>query len=152
LGNDNRQLAVYNGFSDICSGFDEKYLYASVYLTYGIGREPALAMDYDGVLKYYECDHLGSVRTIFDEDGNVLSDHEYEPFGNEFFDTKEDNRLSWIGKERDQESLLGYFGARKYDFLSRWFSSIDLLWEEYNIICCLICFVKYCCPNLFYQL
>jgi hypothetical protein len=35
----------------------------------------------------------------------------------EFFDTKEDNRLSWIGKERDKESLLGDFGARKYDFL-----------------------------------
>jgi hypothetical protein len=87
LGNDNRQLAIYNGFSDICSGFDEKYLYASDYLTYGIGREPALAMDYDGGIKYYVCDHLGSVRTIFDEDGNVLSDHEYEPFGNEFFDS-----------------------------------------------------------------
>jgi hypothetical protein len=27
----------------------------------------------------------------------VLSDHEYKPFGNEFFDTKKDNRLSWIG-------------------------------------------------------
>jgi hypothetical protein len=131
LGNDNRQLAVYNGFSDICFGFDEKYLYASKYLTYGIGREPALAMDYDGGIKYYVCDHLGSVRTIFDKDGNMLSDHEYEPFGNEFFDTKEDNRLSWIGKERDKESLLGDFGVRIYDFLSRWFSSIDLLWEKY---------------------
>jgi len=71
------------------------------------------------------------VRTIFDEDGNVLSDHEYEPFGNEFFDTKEDERLSWIGKERDKESLLGDFGARKYDFLSGRFTSIDPLWEKY---------------------
>ena len=106
-------------------------MYASEYLTYGIGREPALAMDYDGGIKYYICDHLGSVRTIFDEDGNVLSDHEFEPFGNEFFDTKEDNRLSWIGKERDKESLLGDFGARKYDFLSGRFTSIDPLWEEY---------------------
>jgi len=60
-----------------------------------------------------------------------LCDHEYEPFGNEFFDTKKDNRLSWIGKERDKESLLGDFGARKYDFLSGRFTSIDPLWEEY---------------------
>jgi uncharacterized protein RhaS with RHS repeats len=73
--------------------------------------------------------HLGSVRTIFDGDGNVLSDHEYEPFGNEFFNTKEDNRLSWIGKEQDKESLLGDFGARKYDFLSGRFTSIDPLWS-----------------------
>jgi len=100
-------------------------------LTYGIGREPALAMDYDGGIKYYVCDHLGSVRTIFDEDGNVLSDHEYEPFGNEFFDTKEDNRLNWIGKEQDKESLLGDFGARKYYFLSDRFTSVDPLWEKY---------------------
>jgi hypothetical protein len=42
-----------------------------------------------------------------------------------FFDTKEDNRLSWIGKERDKESLLGDFGARKYGFLSGRFTSID---------------------------
>ena len=100
-------------------------------MTYGIGREPALAVDYDGGIKYYICDHLGSVRTVFDENGKVLSDHEYEPFDNEFFDTKEDNRLSWIGKERDRESLLGDFGARKYDFLSGRFTSIDPLWEQY---------------------
>jgi len=49
----------------------------------------------------------------------------------EFFDTKKDNRLSWIGKERDKESLLGDFGARKYDFLSARFTSIDPLWEKY---------------------
>jgi len=48
-----------------------------------------------------------------------------------FFDTKEDNRRSWIGKERDKESLLGDFGARKYDFLSGRFTSIDPLWEKY---------------------
>ncbi|MEI6089125.1 MAG: hypothetical protein WCR42_01605 [bacterium] len=40
--------------------------------------------------------------------------------------------LSNIGKERDEESYLGDFGVRKYDYAVGRFTSPDVLWEKYN--------------------
>ena len=40
-------------------------------------------------------------------------------------------RKTYIGKERDDESYLGDFGVRKYDYASGRFTSPDVLWEKY---------------------
>jgi hypothetical protein len=43
----------------------------------------------------------------------------------------DNNRQSFIGKEKDNESSLGDFGVLKYDdFVGRFFQ-IDPLWEKY---------------------
>ena len=40
-------------------------------------------------------------------------------------------RKTYIGKERDDESYLGDFGVRKYDYAAGRFTSPDVLWEKY---------------------
>jgi RHS repeat-associated protein len=40
-------------------------------------------------------------------------------------------RKTYIGKERDDESYLGGFGVRKYDYAAGRFTSPDVLWEKY---------------------
>jgi RHS repeat-associated protein len=39
-------------------------------------------------------------------------------------------RKTYIGKERDDESYLGNFGVRKYDYAAGRFTSPDVLWEN----------------------
>jgi len=65
---------------------------------------------------YYHNDALGSPVAATDENGNLLWQEEYEPYGSRIL--KQDNgsnRLWYTGKP--EESLLGiqYFGARWYD-------------------------------------
>lgn len=40
-------------------------------------------------------------------------------------------RKTYIGKERDDESYLGDFGVRKYDYAAGRFTALDMLWEKY---------------------
>ena len=40
-------------------------------------------------------------------------------------------RKTYIDKERDDESYLGDFGVRKYDYAAGRFTSPDMLWEKY---------------------
>ena len=40
-------------------------------------------------------------------------------------------RKTYIGKEGDEESYLGDFGVRKYDYAAGRFTSPDVLWEKY---------------------
>ena len=42
-----------------------------------------------------------------------------------------EERLAYIGKEKDQESNLGDHGVRKYDYETGHFTSTDVLWEKY---------------------
>jgi RHS repeat-associated protein len=83
---------------------------------------------------YLTYDHLGSVRLITDANYNVISRHDYLPFGEEVpaatsgrdgtFGTANDFvNQKFTAKERDSESGLDYFGARYYgSALGRWTS------------------------------
>ena len=46
-------------------------------------------------------------------------------------DNNNDERLSFLGKEKDEESDLGDYGVRKYDDLTGRFTATDPLWEKY---------------------
>jgi len=90
--------------------------------------------------QYFLKDHLGNTRILFDENGTVLQDNSYYPFGmaiealchSENFTP--DNKYLYNGKElQDDFGLEWYdYGARFYDpQIGRW-HSVDLLAEKYT--------------------
>jgi RHS repeat-associated protein len=81
---------------------------------------------------YLSYDHLGTTRLVTNVSGQVVSRHDYLPFGEEIPSGVGGRDGTWgsgadgvnqkfIGKERDSESGLDYFGARYYgSALGRW--------------------------------
>ena len=89
-------------------------------------------------VRYALTDQLGSVRALIDEDGNVVQQNDYYPFGakvtREDYVNSDDNRFLFSGKESQELlDLNAYdFGARMYDAsLGRW-NTVDLLGEKYT--------------------
>jgi len=86
---------------------------------------------------YYLKDHLGSVRATVDENGQLVSRDDYDPWGLQLAGrswavaTGLPNKFT--GKERDDDFGLNwdYFGARYYDpEIARWLA-VDPLEEKY---------------------
>ncbi len=74
---------------------------------------PVLAGEY---VLFYHNDTLGSPVAVTDINGNIVWRADYEPFGNVATLTETlPNTHDFIGKERDAETSLHYFGARFYD-------------------------------------
>jgi RHS repeat-associated protein len=68
----------------------------------------------DGLF-YYFSDHLKTASVTTDASGNIKSESDYYPWGGELqFVANDSNHYKFIGKERDSESCLDYFGARYY--------------------------------------
>ncbi len=70
-----------------------------------------------GTTHYYLTDHLGTVRAILDENGTVLSTHDYEPFGTElepFSSDLTENKYKYTGQERDYDTGMDYMHFRYY--------------------------------------
>ena len=88
-------------------------------------------------VRYALTDQLGSVRALIDEDGNVVQQNDYYPFGAKIvrddYADSDDNRSLFSGKESQELlDLNAYdFGARMYDAsLGRW-NMADPLGEKY---------------------
>ncbi|MDL2308440.1 RHS repeat-associated core domain-containing protein [Bacteroidales bacterium OttesenSCG-928-B11] len=83
---------------------------------------------------YYHTDHLGSSSWITDKDGDPVQFMHYLPFGETAIDQRAtywNSRYTFSGKEKDEETGYGYFGARYYDSdLSIWLS-VDPLASKY---------------------
>lgn len=86
---------------------------------------------------YHLTDHLGSVRVIVNENGEVIEQNNYYPCGMRWNDPESqtsDNRYRYSGKEDQSFVNVPYldFGARLYDsrFSIRW-SAVDPKLEEY---------------------
>jgi RHS repeat-associated protein len=75
--------------------------------------------------RYHFSDHLGTPRVIADAGGNVLSRHDYYPYGKEITAWTDGETHKFTGKERDTESGLDYFGARFYASSAARFASVD---------------------------
>jgi RHS repeat-associated protein len=103
-----------------------------------------IAEEYDGTVStsmpcttcYFTYDHLGTVRLITDQNANVISRHDYLPFGEEipanaagrngqFGPANDSVAQKFTAKERDSESGLDYFGARYYGSGLGRFTSAD---------------------------
>jgi RHS repeat-associated protein len=79
------------------------------------------------IWNFYHQDHLGNTRVITDDQGNVIAEHKYFPYGEELTSQTQD-ALShrFTGHERDFESNLDYMMARYYNSFMGRFLSVDL--------------------------
>ena len=82
-------------------------------------------------IKYNLDDHLGSSNVLVDENGTLVNQEEYYPFGETSFGSYAKKRYRFCGKEKDEESGMYYYGARYYSpWLCR-FISVDPLAGKY---------------------
>ncbi len=90
---------------------------------------------------YYVKDHLGSIRAVVNETGDVVSYADYYPFGLLLRSQQSDlTKENYTGHELDTETGLLYAGARYYlPEIGRW-GSVDPLaekftgWSSYNYV------------------
>jgi len=89
------------------------------------------------VIRFPYDNHLGSACLELDTAGYVISYEEYHPFGTSSFREKNSSievslkRYKYVGKERDEESGLYYYGARYYAAWLGRFVSVDPLQHKY---------------------
>ena len=93
-------------------------------------EEIVLSLEENSGWYYYVTDHLGSVRAVVDEEGEVVSYSDYYPFGLEMAGRSSLTEIAkpkenYTGHELDEESGLVYAGARYYmPEIARW-TSVD---------------------------
>jgi RHS repeat-associated protein len=74
-------------------------------------------------VQYHHADHLGSSSLVLGADATWINREDYFPFGETSFGSFGRKRYRFTGKERDEESGLGYHGARYLSHSSmRWTS------------------------------
>ncbi len=97
--------------------------------------------------QYHITDHLGSVRVVINQDGEVLARNDYYPFGKSHNNpslmagltnpaTPEANRFLFNGKEKQLTGNLGLldYGARMYDNETvRWFGMDQLAEKHFTL-------------------
>ena len=87
---------------------------------------------------FYHSDHLGSASWITDGRGMPVQHLQYLPFGEPFVDQHPAGyreRYTFTGKEKDEETGYGYFGARYMDheLMTMWLS-VDPMADKYPSI------------------
>ncbi|MEZ4791646.1 MAG: RHS repeat-associated core domain-containing protein, partial [Flavobacteriales bacterium] len=82
-------------------------------------------------VKYNLEDHLGTSSVMVDNSGNLVNREEYYPFGDTCFGAFAKKRYRYVGKEKDNESGLYYYGARYYSSWTCRFVSVDPLASKY---------------------
>ncbi|MBR6179357.1 MAG: RHS repeat-associated core domain-containing protein, partial [Bacteroidales bacterium] len=86
---------------------------------------------------FYHSDHLGSASWITDSIGIPIQHLQYLPYGEPYVDQRHagatySERFRFTGKERDEETGYGYFGARylDHDLMTMWLS-VDPMADKY---------------------
>ena len=87
---------------------------------------------------FYHSDHLGSASWITDNSGLAVQHLQYLPYGERYVDQRAagyHERFTFTGKERDEETGYGYFGARYMDheLMTMWLS-VDPMADKYPSI------------------
>ncbi|MFH1051210.1 MAG: RHS repeat-associated core domain-containing protein [bacterium] len=91
----------------------------------------------NGTTKEFQItDHLGNVRTVLTfkmtDSTTSMSSYDYKPFGDTLWTSAgSENRLGYIGRERDYENNYFSFGARNYDSETGRFLSVDPFFEAF---------------------
>ena len=85
-----------------------------------------------GTMEYHVTDHLGNVRVVLNDSGEVIQSNDYYPFGMLMAQGgSSTNKYLYNGKEVQEQTGWLDYGARMYDnSLGRWFS-MDRLAEKY---------------------
>lgn len=78
-------------------------------------------------IKYELVDIIGSSMVLLDNTGAEVNSQEYYLFGETSFGSYAKKRYQYVGKERDEESGLYYYGARYYSPWTCRFISVDPL-------------------------
>ena len=76
-------------------------------------------------------DYLGSARITLSTTAEPLQSSSYHPYGTERTSTGSGARTSYIGREHDKETDLGFYGVRLYEPEYGRFLSTDVLWGKY---------------------
>ena len=88
------------------------------------------------VIRYQYGDHLGSASLELNQEAHIITYEEYHPFGTTSYRSGKSEteaslkRYKYVGKERDEESGLYYYGARYYAAWICRFVSVDPMKEE----------------------
>ena len=89
------------------------------------------------VIRYQLDNHLGSAALELDDVAAVISYEEYHPFGTTSYRSGRNateislKRYRYVGKERDDETGIYYYGARYYAVWLARFISVDPLKDDY---------------------
>jgi RHS repeat-associated protein len=97
-------------------------LLAAIVLILG-GVTPAHAQT--EVVEYYALDAIGSVRVVFDVNGNVIGRMDYDPFGAPLSSGNGLPSRAYAGLFRDGEAGLDFAQARSYQVRTGRFSTVD---------------------------
>ena len=131
LGGNKQQLAVYNGretsVPNVCLDSGHRvHFYPTEYLSYGNGGSALITTRPDSSQEYKIVDHLGSTRVVLNDTGGVISQYDFEPFGDPIAKTGLDTRKNYIDKEKDAESGTSNYGVRQMDNrLARFISELS---------------------------
>ena len=98
--------------------FDFKYYYL-----YG----QLVAQETQGEKRYYLTDNIGSISVVTDQNGGILQETEYQPFGS--VTSGGDSRYTFTGKEKDSTGIM-YFGARYYSPFLKQFTQADTIIQD----------------------
>ena len=87
---------------------------------------------------FYHSDHLGGASWITDADGKAVQHLQYLPYGEPYVNQRisgYNERFTFTGKEKDEETGYGYFGARYMDYslMTMWLS-VDPMSVKYPSI------------------
>src|SRR5256885_3157246 len=84
---------------------------------------PAHPDDRGPAVAFHLGDHLGSSTAVVDGAGVLTNREEFTPYGETSFGSYTRKRYRFTGRERDEESGLGYHSARYlHPVLARWLS------------------------------
>ncbi|MEF2230826.1 MAG: RHS repeat-associated core domain-containing protein, partial [Pseudodesulfovibrio sp.] len=110
-----RDLIRLAGYSDGQREYEFAYLNSE--------RTPYAMRRDDGAVFALHFDQVGSLRVVADEDGNVIKEVQYDPFGNIMADTNPAQRIpiGFAGGLHDRDLGFVRFGWRDYDtYTGRW--------------------------------
>jgi RHS repeat-associated protein len=86
---------------------------------------PGRAFAQSEVVEYYALDAIGSVRVVFDVNGNVIGRMDYDPFGAPLASGTGLPSRAYAGLFRDGEAGLDFAQARSYQSRTGRFSTVD---------------------------
>ena len=111
------------------------------YFVYGTKTHVPDYMVKEGVIYSLVTDHLGSVRLVVDEAGNVVQSISYDEFGNVLSNSNPTfQAFAYAGGLVDEETGLVRFGARDYDAKTgRWTSKDPIGFKGGNLNVYLYC-------------